>query len=192
MKKERGFSMLEVLISLLVVMAGVLGIAGLQLFTLNSTSANKYQGLATQLASSVAAQMQANVAYWGVTPLAITAPAPVTCGNAACTVTISGTTQSLAQAGSSLNCITNACSGLQIAEYDEDNWRYAVQQQFPSGASLTITCQEATPVVCAINLSWSTANIALNSQDQQTFLQNATTTTSQNFQTLVTIPLAGL
>ena len=168
--------MLEILISLLIIMIGVLGVAGIQLVAINNTTTVSYENTAAQLAAGISAQMQANLAYWGGAPTNIPA--------------ITQNTTAL----SGVDCINNVCTSTNMAAYDKDTWRNALVNNFPTstatgtcnGAStaapfVCITCQTATPVVCVIQLAWSVRNVAFQNktQNQQTV---------RLYQTTVTIP----
>ena len=63
MKQQKGFSLLEVLISMVIIMFGLLGIAGTQMLAINNTENARYQGVATTLASSLAAIMLIGVPH---------------------------------------------------------------------------------------------------------------------------------
>jgi type IV pilus assembly protein PilV len=57
---QRGFSMIEVLIAIFVLVIGVIGAAGLQMAALRSTQQAAFQTVALQLASELADKMRAN------------------------------------------------------------------------------------------------------------------------------------
>jgi type IV pilus assembly protein PilV len=177
MKKTRGFSMLEVLVTLLVLNLGVLGIAGLQTLSVNNTEAGRYQSLATMLASSMAASMQANVAYWGSPPTTINInqngnPPKVQHGPA----TFNGT------------CIGSACSASQMASFDLQNWAAALNSSLPVGQA-TISCSTvASPAICTLTVTWMEKNVALHNPTGTETGQLASGTASQHsYQTLVSM-----
>ena len=62
MKNQNGFSLLEVLISIVVFSFGLLGLAGLQLFSLSSNQSANVRSTATTLAYDMADRMKANMA----------------------------------------------------------------------------------------------------------------------------------
>jgi type IV pilus assembly protein PilV len=170
--KQLGFSMLEVLISMLVIMIGVLGIAGMQMLAINNTENARYQSLATILASSMAAEIQANTAYWGSPPSSL-----IQVSNAAATVVpaVAGT------------CLGSVCTPVQMAYYDLSTWGTALAGRLPSGAG-TIQCYSTTPAVCALTLTWSEKNTAISNPTGAETGQLATGTVStHSYQTLVSI-----
>ncbi|WP_428624784.1 type IV pilus modification protein PilV [Sedimenticola sp.] len=77
---QRGFSMLEVLISVVVLSIGLLGIAGLQLQSLKGADSANYRSLATILTYDIVDKMHANrsLALGGSYSIAMAASAPST------------------------------------------------------------------------------------------------------------------
>ncbi|MGH8751672.1 MAG: type IV pilus modification protein PilV [Burkholderiales bacterium] len=60
MRKNRGFTLLEVLIAILVLSFGFLAFAGMQLISLRNAHSGTYQTVATQLAREMADNLRAN------------------------------------------------------------------------------------------------------------------------------------
>ncbi|MDR3393180.1 MAG: type IV pilus modification protein PilV [Sulfuriferula sp.] len=171
MKKELGFAMLEVLISFLIIMIGVLGLAGLQMMAINNTEVARYQSLAVLLASNMATQMQSNAAYWGTAPTNITVTnTSITGGPAA-----------------GPNCGSTLCTGPEMANYDLQNWGASVASTLPSGNG-QITCVANTPAVCTLTLFWLEKNVALsNPTGAETGQLASGQSATHNYQTMVTI-----
>lgn len=162
MRKESGFSMLEILVSMIIIMIGVLGIAGMQLLAINNTEVARYQSLAALLASSMAAEIQGNVAYW----------------NAPFAISFTGTTITGGPSGGT-NCQTTVCTASQMAGYTLKNWVQAVTNTLP-GAQGSISCSNGTPAVCTLSLTWSEKTVAsLGTPTGQTL--------PQSYKTLVTV-----
>ncbi len=188
MKTQRGFSMLEVLISILVIMIGILGIAGMQMLAVNNSENARYEGQAAILASALASRMQANPGYWAQpsTPTA--------------SISVSGTNITVVPAYAS-TCTGVPCSPVQMAYYDLQNFGAAMAgvanadgatyngTALPSGSG-TISCSLATvsaPAICTITLSWLEKNTALsNDAGSAGQMQNATAQ-AHTYQTLVSI-----
>ena len=59
-KKQNGFSMIEVLISLLIIGVGLLGLSGLQIASVKSTSNAHSRNVASMLAMEISDRMRAN------------------------------------------------------------------------------------------------------------------------------------
>ena len=203
LKNQLGFSMLEVLISMLVIMIGILGIAGMQMLAVNNSENARYEGQAVILASSLAAEMQANPGYWASTTL----PTPTA------SISVTGTTITVVPAYAG-TCLATTCSPVQMAYYDLYNFGAAmagvasegvggpgtgvtyngtalpagsgaIQCTLPVAATTTVP---GTPGICTITLTWFETNTAI-SNDAGTAgaqLQNATAT-KHTYQTLVSI-----
>lgn len=60
MKRARGFTLLEILVAILITSIGVLGIAGLQAYTLKATHGSNLRSVATRQAYEIADSMRAN------------------------------------------------------------------------------------------------------------------------------------
>ena len=178
MKQEHGFTMLEILISIIVIMIGILGIAGIQMLSINNTEIARYQSLAAILASSMAADIQGNTAYWATS----TANISIVGG-----VVTNGPTPG--------NCVAAICSPAQQAGYDLQNFAtqvYATQGSgvLPAGqANISCTVAVGTPTVCALQIQWLEKNVALNNQTNTGAANMFTlgTTGMQSYQTEVPV-----
>jgi type IV pilus assembly protein PilV len=155
-KSARGFSLVEVMVALVVVAIGLLGLAKMESLALASTTTAGTRSIAAIQASSMAAAMHANRAYWG----AALAPA---------TTTITTATA----AGAQPACTFAApCTGPQLAAWDMQQWSAAMNAVLPPWFA-TITCTTTTPPVnCTIQISWSETGVAINAQ--QTNMSNLT------------------
>jgi type IV pilus assembly protein PilV len=176
MKDSRGFAMLEVIISLLIIMVGVLGLAGLQMMSINNTEAARYQSLAAMLASNMATQIQSNIAYWGASATALN-------------ITVVGATITGGPA-SGANCNTSVCTASQMAYYDMTNWG-AAMGGIPGGQgaiACTLPVARVSPAVCQITITWNEKNIALtNPMGTEAGQLASGTSQSHSYQTLVTV-----
>lgn len=171
LKYELGFAMLEVLVAMLVMMFGVLGIAGMQMMAINNTETARYQSIAAMLTSGMAAKMQANAAFWGAPPQNISVA-----GSA-----VSGVPSS------SASCIAASCTAPQMAYYDLQTWGATATAVLPSGQG-AITCNPSVPAVCTLTLSWSEKNIALsNPTNTETGMLASGKASTHNYQTMVAI-----
>jgi type IV pilus assembly protein PilV len=144
----KGFSLVEVMVALVIVAFGLLGLAKMESLALSSTSVAGYRSIAAIEASSMAATMHANRAYWGsavaqaVTTINAASAAPVT---PVCTV-------------------AGACNAQQMAAYDLQQWAASLQSVMPNFLG-TITCTTTTlPVTCTITIQWAEAGVAINAQ----------------------------
>lgn len=175
MKAESGFAMLEVLVSFLVIMIGVLGLAGLQMKSIINTEVAEYQSVATLLAENMTTAIQANAAYWNAPPASITLTGS----------TISGGPTSACSAAAP--CLATILSAAQIAAYDLNNLNLGLAS-LPNGGA-TIACVTASPpTVCTINLTWSEKNVSLfNPTGTETGQLASGTSQTHSYQTMVNV-----
>ena len=157
--RMRGFGLVEVLVSLIVISVGLLGIAKMQALAFSSIGVASMRSLAALEASSLAASMHADRAYWaagGVVPGVIT---------------VTGTTISDSTLGTAADCTTAAgpnppdCSPTTVAAYDLQQWAQSVNALLPNPVA-TITCSNVvgTPVNCTIQIAWAEKAVAVNQQ----------------------------
>lgn len=159
MKRQRGFSMLEVLIALLIILIGVLGTAGMQLLALQSTGWSQYQSLAALLASNMATSMRNNTAYWVVNQ-------PTT------TITVTGNTVSPAITAGA--CLGGTCNPSQQAGFDLVNWGQSIQTALPGGTG-SITCPTSTSqVTCTITITWNAIQSGMYAKGSSTTMTYST------------------
>jgi type IV pilus assembly protein PilV len=152
-RRSRGFSLVEVLVALVVCAIGLLGLAKMESLALSSTGVANSRSLAAIQASSLAAAMHANRAYWGA-------------GGALASYTLDAGANNYSSAAST-PCLTagaSACTPDNMAYYDLWQWGQAVQAVLP-GYSATITCSTTGfPVNCTIQLQWVENAVAANGQ----------------------------
>lgn len=149
--RSAGFSLIEALVALAVISVGLLGIAVMQALALHSTHDSRSDSLVAIEAASLAGAMQANPGYWqaGLFPASFT---------------VTGTTISDSTLSSQdTDCATDACTAVEMAGYDLNQWGSDLQTQVP-GATGSITCQIASPSICTITVNWTEkAPVALSS-----------------------------
>lgn len=176
MMRQRGFSMIEVLVTLLVVMFGLLGLAGMQLMAVNNTEVARYKNIATIMASSMAAKMQTNTGYWGTPPT---------------TISVTGSTLTGGPTGSAgTTCVGTPCTqASDVAFADLISWGNAMATGLPSGSG-TISCTlNPSPAVCTVTVTWLEKNIAIvNPTGAASGPLAAGKSSTNSFQTLVSIP----
>ena len=157
----RGFSLVEVLVTLVVVSVGLLGLAKMESLALVSTNVAGTRSIAAIQASSLAAAMHANRGFWG----GGTAPASATVtATSAGAWTIGDTGLSVAA-----TCTTSgatACDNAHMAAYDVQQWAIAVGKLLP-GYLATIQCNTANaPVNCTVSITWAENAVAATSQQK--------------------------
>lgn len=189
---QRGFSLVEVMVALVITAIGLLGLAKMESLALSSTTVSSWRSLMALEAGSMAAYMHANRGYWSST----SATAGVTITGTAPSVTLiagGGSDPVLSAAGAGYTCYNSApCSVGAMAAHDVQAWGSTVYNMVPN-YSATIACTPAattpvpTPVTCQISLTWSEATVAVNSQ-QTGITQGTFTLTQQPTYTLFVQP----
>jgi len=115
--KQQGFSLLEVLITLVILAIGLLGLAGLQATGLKNNLSAYHRTQATQLAYDIADRMRANISAIG--SYATNDPSAAST-NAACLE------------------VGAACTPTVMASHDLKEWSQAITSELPFGQA-TIT-----------------------------------------------------
>jgi type IV pilus assembly protein PilV len=166
---QKGFTMVETMVALLVISIGLLGIAKMQALALASTSTARMRSIAALQAASMTAMMHANRGYWS----SFQSPAPPA---AALVVTVNVTPSNTTTPFSTRNTTITAptggvctaaapCTETQLAAVDLTNWATALRQTMPSNTTATITCDGSTaltPVACTVRLDWTENVVELN------------------------------
>jgi type IV pilus assembly protein PilV len=106
MKKQSGFTLIEVLIALVILSFGLLGLAGLQATSLRNNLSAYHRSQATQLAYDMADRMRANLADAGT--------------YAASTYSTVAPTAATQQAG--CTTVANPCASAAMAQQDLFEW----------------------------------------------------------------------
>lgn len=117
--RQQGITLLESLIAILVSALGILGILGVQMRTLSDTQTSVRRGQAIRLIEDLGERMRVNP-------------------NALISINsyISGYTPPEANESKvTVSCQSSACTPLQQAEHDLQQWKTAVQQNLPTGQS---------------------------------------------------------
>lgn len=156
-RSQRGFSMVEVLVTLMVVSLALLGTAGLQAHSMRLNQGGQFRSLAVFLASDLVERMEAN----RVGALAGNYEMPITTGNAFLASTTGG-------AGPSSACFGNPCSPGALANFDLSNWQSLVAKTLP---------QSSWSVVQTTNGARSDFTITIGWVDRRSKTTNATSTT---------------
>ena len=128
--KHKGFSLLEVLITILVVSFGLLGMAALIVSGVRSNNIAHYRSVASKQTEDMADRMRANQA--GI---------------------IAGAYDDLlATTPTSSDCMTSICSANQIATYDHAQWNAANSRLLPNGRGIV---KGSVAAGYAITLMWT-------------------------------------
>lgn len=128
---SKGFSLIEVLVSVLVLAIGIIGTAGMQLAAMRTGTQSSFQSAAVQLAGELADRMRANSA-------SMKSP---DAGNPYLGIDFQG---GPAQgAGPSTSCYGNACSSQELAQFDIQAWQGRLAAALPNARALV--CRDARP-----------------------------------------------
>ncbi len=128
--KQHGFSMIEILITLVIVSLALLGSAGLQAYAIKTNLGGQYRNQAAFLVADIVERMEANKLY---------------------SVTTSGYNTGLAQ---TIDCTTNNCSPTQLAAYDMTNWQSTVSGVLPSGTGTVTQLVAGNPSTYQVTVNW--------------------------------------
>jgi len=160
----RGFTLVELLVTLVIVAIGMLGLVKLEAAAVAESGVSRIRSLMTYQAESLAAMMRANRGYWGAT----TGAAPgFTLAAGGASITDTGGANSMDTTGT--NCVSttatpNVCTPSQLANFDiTQTWFQAYTHQFPGGSAVVACTVTANlPTTCDITLSWSEHYVAIN------------------------------
>jgi type IV pilus assembly protein PilV len=162
--QQRGFTMLEVLIAVLVFSLGVLGLAGLLIFSIRSNHVAYLRTQATFLAHNMADRMSANpTGLWEGDYAAVDAIAPL---------------------GTPVPDCAGGCNPAQLADRDIKAWSQQLHTFLPA-AEGTIKCvNDGITYVpppnqvglrppyggtCTMTISWNEAKVGTGGQDLHSF-----------------------
>ena len=177
-QRQRGFSLVEVLVALIVTSIGLLGIAKLQAVSYASTGTSSIRSLAAIEASSMVAAIRANRTYWSTAPTPLTVSVSAGASGGPPTVTSSDSALAgsfVCQSGVSP---TNApCTPSELAAVDVHNWATSLQgglvgatttiQGLPDfTASITCPTPATGPVTCAVMVKWQEHTVGVDSQSR--------------------------
>ncbi len=161
-RRERGFTLLEVMVALFVLVVGLLGVLKLETVAYASTNVAAKRSIAALEAASLAASMHVNRGYW-------TTPDP-----SGATIAINGNVASVALnapllagvIGAAQVCTSTAtpCLPLNMAAYDLQQWALGLQTLLPNVVG-SVNCGTAPPVSCMINIQWNENAVATNTQE---------------------------
>jgi type IV pilus assembly protein PilV len=127
-KGSRGFTLMEVLVTVVILSIGLLGVAGLQFGSLRGNQSALQSSIAAALAAEGADRLRANVP--GVRDRV--------------TGALRHSYDELNAAGEDPTCITTTgCSVADVAQHDAYEWITSIQAQLPSGEG--VICRDSTP-----------------------------------------------
>jgi type IV pilus assembly protein PilV len=172
-RTQRGFSLIEVMIALVVVSLGLLGVAKLEAVSYSSTTVANKRSLAAFEAASLAAAMHVNRGYWTNTDpagasITVTQGPVVTVGTGAANLAASlaavAPANPFPNGPGTCTSIVTPCAVTDLAAYDLMNWAAAVSAVLPNSTE-TIACGALTPVTCTITINWGESSVATDAQE---------------------------
>jgi type IV pilus assembly protein PilV len=130
---ERGFSMIEVLVTLLVISLALLGTAGLQAYAMRLNQGGQFRTQAVFLAADLAERIEANKSggYAVANTIAAANPAAV-----------------------STACVTAACSADTLATFDLSQWQNAVATTLPQSSWSVAQAVVGNQTTYTITIGW--------------------------------------
>jgi type IV pilus assembly protein PilV len=142
--RQRGFSLIEVLVTMLILTFGLLGVAGLLVKGMSNAAAAETHAKATQLVADISDRMRANPAG-----------------------TLSATSQYNTNQGKSDSDVWNESAPADvstIANYDKQVWMTAIAAQLPEGSGRIVVDSVNRKVL--ISIRW-TSCMGTQSQDEK-------------------------
>lgn len=127
---QAGVTLLEILISLVVIALGILGVSTLQFNGLKSVQDAHFFVTASLLADDMGERIRVNTTAAGAY-----------------------NTSMLTAASASTNCETQTCSSNAMASYDIAQWITAIAERLPSGAG-KISYAAGSPKTYALTIRW--------------------------------------
>jgi type IV pilus assembly protein PilV len=173
--RERGFTLVEVLVALFVTAVGLLGIAKIQALAYASTGSASVRSLVALEAGGLAASMHANRSYWagGFAPIPVTITGTSIAGGTLNTeglptglgyFSAPGQGLGFCEAGSG----STPCSAEFMAASDLHTYATALNGLLNnSNPVTTINCPAVVspvPVSCIIQVTWNEKAVSINSQ----------------------------
>ena len=114
LRKQQGFSLIEVLVSLVIMSVGILGVAGMQVFSLQQNRSSMLRGEALQLGNDILDRMRANpVQDYAGEDFDDDPP-------------------------SATNCVSNSCSAAQMKDFDIAQWKCSINSTKSDGSTYPI------------------------------------------------------
>ncbi|MEO7128181.1 MAG: type IV pilus modification protein PilV [Rhodoferax sp.] len=157
--RQTGFTLLELLVSVLILSFGLLGIGGMMALTLKSNGSSYFKQLSVQTAYNVIDRMRAN------SQMAIA-------GSYNVNNLVTGGVPTIPTAPST-DCTISTCTPAQMAAYDSWYWLASSVAQLPSGcASVTTAPASGGNTLVTVTVQWDDSRA--NQLGQKSALGSAT------------------
>jgi type IV pilus assembly protein PilV len=135
---QRGVSLIEALVALLVLALGIMGMAGIQTRTLVESRTTNSRSIALQMADDLLDRMQANSAIRLDPPAVNPYVVDWNAGNAA----------------PATDCTAEACTGAELAAFDLFQWKTSLAQTL-AGGDARVFQSNTDPSQFGILIGWS-------------------------------------
>jgi len=140
-RKQSGFSLIEVMVTALILSGSMLGIAQLQATSMKNSHDAYFRSTANTFAYDIIDRMRANRSISNSTlNYAIVMGATVT----------------------ATNCETNTCTPTQLAVYDLEAWKYLLSNNLPGGDGAIAVTLGTTGADVTITVQWQDNDSAGN------------------------------
>ena len=139
-KHQRGFSLFEVLVALVILAVGMLGIARMLLIAHKSNSSNYIRQQAVQSAYNIIDHIRAN------------RQAAISGNYIASNLVLTGTPNPPATPAT--NCASSICSSTQLASYDTWYWLTTDVAQLPNGCGAINTTVSGINTLITVTVQW--------------------------------------
>ena len=145
---QNGFTLIEVLVAVLLVTIGIFGFAKMQALAMSSTQIASVRSIVAMQASSLAATMQGNRAFWSNV-----APASISMSGTTVTDATGVLSTSAKTCQAATKPATPACTPAELAARDVTQWATNLNNVLPSYSS-TVICNQTLPIRCVITVNW--------------------------------------
>jgi type IV pilus assembly protein PilV len=182
-RRQRGVTLIEVLVAMVVVAVGLLGVAKMQALAVASSRTSSTRALVAIEAASLASMMHANETFW--TSSAAQGLTVSVTGAAAFTATPSTSVATQSLVSPPCNA-PSSCAGsaATMAGYDLTLWSSQLYTLIPTVTGATVACptpaSASTPLTCTVTISWNEQSTGIGSTASV-----ATSPTAQSFALLV-------
>lgn len=147
MRREIGFSLIEVLVSIVILAFGVISMGGLQLASLRSAQASSNFSVASTLSRDYSEMMRSNYTISNNTSTAAGANPYLFDSSLSSSYTATPT----------VNCKTTVCTPAQIGTLHIADWAQRIQEQLPAGRA--VVCRDSTPRNADGTYKWACDNL---------------------------------
>ena len=149
MSRQRGFSMIEVLVAIVISAVALLALAGVNAASLRYTKMSQYRATATQLANDMGERLRANKGSPAVGALAATG---FFAGDYDYTTDFAGQGTRADLPAELCDTAASNCTAADIAALDLAQWRRLVRDQLPQGSVFLL--RQATQSAMDLWLVW--------------------------------------